>query len=154
MVNEFSWFLSTSLLKKVLPERFFFAKTPLSPAERQAIVEQNLKDHTIWFDCRLSHNHICHVEVLRKIEEVLRNVWKVYAIVHFVPFILFKRKEIAKAIKEKDWGKVFGSFWRLIKGFSKSMSFIGMYTFFAMCNWCYTKNYFRGLTCRPTFDWS
>ena len=27
-----------------------------------------------------------------------------------------------------------------------------MYTFFAMCNWCYTKNYFRGLSCRHIYS--
>lgn len=151
MVNEFSWFLSTSVLKKLLPSKYFFSKTPLSESARLAIIEQNSRDHTIWFDCSLSHNHICHIEVIRKIEEVLRNVWKVYAIVHVVPFLLFKRKELSKYIKSNDWKSVLGQLWRLAKGFSKSMSFIGMYTFFAMCNWCYTKNYFRGLSCKLNY---
>ena len=39
MVNEFSSFLSVNLLRKILPERFFFSKTPLSENARQAIID-------------------------------------------------------------------------------------------------------------------
>lgn len=96
-----------------------------------------MADNTIWFGCDISHDHICHVEVIRKVEQVFRNTWKVYAIVHVVPVILFKSKMIVGMVKKKQWKEIFQILTKTLKGFFKSMSFLSLYTLFAMFTWCY-----------------
>lgn len=145
--NENSWYLTTEILKKFMPSDWFFINPQLTQEQRELIIETNKKNHSIFFDCKLNHNHVCHIEVIRKVEETARNAWIVYAVVHVVPFLIFKRKQIKACIKNKDWKGLCKMFFNVFKGFLRSMSFIGVYTLFAMFTWCYSKNYFNGLSC-------
>jgi hypothetical protein len=151
VANEHSWYLTTAILKKFVPASWFFINEKMTQEQRQAIVAENLKNHTIWFPCSQNHNHVCHVEVIRKVEETFRNAWIVYAVVHVVPFLIFKRKQIKKCFAERDFKGLAKLFFGVFQGFLRSMSFIGLYTFFAMWTWCYGKNFFQGLTCKVHF---
>jgi hypothetical protein len=71
------------------------------------------------------------VESFRKAENIGRKGFKVYALVHIVPFILFKRKKWKKN-KVKETLK-------LIKGIARSMTFISLWGLIGKFVWCHDK---------------
>lgn len=84
--------------------------------------------------CADLHEHTsCLREFLRKYENVLKNNWSFYLVLHVLPFLLFKLRKMKNKSREERLRML----WALVKGYGGSIMFMG--TFVAvlkmLCCW-------------------
>lgn len=118
-------------LKKVLPNYMFFSKKPLD----EDLYKRLLNTCDTNLPCDQLHDHYCIIDALRKSYNNLPMFFKLYGLIHLIPFIVFKRKRVLKE-PSKEIKK-------LLINFGRSMGFILFCCTFAKYGWCImakTKN--------------
>jgi hypothetical protein len=81
--------------------------------------------------CDRCHEDDCFIEVFRRGEQIIRTTWKIYVLVHVIPFLLFKRKKWSKNKFKETLKLLFG----ILRSFTLVFSYGGLGTLV----WCYDK---------------
>jgi len=86
--------------------------------------------------CSHYHDNACYIAALQKIAVMTRSGWKIYAIIHFTTFIIFKSRKLHK----KPIKKIL----RAIMGLIRSLGFSATYGYWITWSLCYVTKLNRG----------
>ena len=111
-------------LRKIFPENYFYPKNELSKEE----IKMMMRKFDLPNDCRNFHDNACVVHRLDKLVDSTIHGMKVYAFVHFIPLLLYKRKQLRENPKQV--------LKKTFKAWLHSMLFTMFGMYFARSGWC------------------
>lgn len=132
--DEIKWW---PIFKKIMPKSHFF---PQQLADTQQVAElfetstpPSNPDQTN-MPCSNFHANSCTVASFERVIHCFPVFWKSYLIIHLIPLLLFKRKQL---IQRKTRRKALVKF---LKGYGRSLLFVSSYNFFAKRAFCLAPN--------------
>jgi hypothetical protein len=93
-------------LRLVLPAKDFYPMKVMTEAQRNLCLSHskfpfswifltfNLDVRNVC--CSYYHDNACYIAAIQKIAVLAKSGWKIYAIIHFTTFILFKSRKLHK----------------------------------------------------------
>ena len=82
-------------LKRILPSKMFYDAKPLLEDSIKYIVEKGRRLLTVGGDvpdCHHFHDNACSTRQLMKTVNIFNSTFKLYFLIHLVPWLIFKRK--------------------------------------------------------------
>ena len=132
--NAISW----TLLNKLFPASFMSEIVPDVGSDgvmfgKGSKFAETLKSGEFNYDCSHCHQNSCWNFPLEKMDTCTPKFAKTYFVIHLIPLLLFKRKEL----RNKPWPTIK----QFLIGFLKSMAFIEWYCYFGTRAICAVKGF-------------
>ena len=129
-----------NFVRSFTPSNWWYPVEPITEEIKSQLLEDAIQRVSV--ACTHRHNNYCMIEGWRKCSDVTLRSVKLYLLVHLIPFLIFKRGK-DKYSKE--------SLLKLLKGFLRSLGFIGGFAFIGEICLCYMPrklNHFSPLWCK------
>ena len=111
-------------LSKLLPADLFHAAPKL---DHQGVLDRALQDG-VFAGCQELHNNSCVVHNLVKVINIIKASGKMYFLVHLIPVLLFKRKQLKK--------KPVHTIVKMLLGWMRSVAFVCTYALVSRIGYC------------------
>ena len=136
-------------LKKILPFVNFSQdkRKPLDDIYFEKLIKNSKKNTNKdqpYIDCKYDHNFSCELEAFIKSTESVTRIYKIYLLVHLVPYLLFKRKKIKN--------EPISSFLDLCHRVFRSTFSIFMMVFFHKVIRCRLTKFFKKFTSKTIYN--
>ena len=115
-----------SLLRLLTPSSMWHPQRPLPAEEKMEMLAQAIERVSVQCDTRHPHSHL--LEAWRKTADVTLRSVKMYALVHLVPFLVFKKRKDKYTVKNLK---------KLIKNILRSLLFIAGFACIGELCLCY-----------------
>lgn len=133
------------ILKMFFPAKDFYPMKVMTEAQKQLCLSHskrlifilniyNLDVRNVC--CSYYHDNACYIAAIQKIAVMARSGWKIYAIIHFTTFILFKSRKLHKKPLKKIAKALYGLF--------KSLAFSATYGYWITWSLCYVTKFNKG----------
>ena len=130
--------LSWTVLNKLFPASLMREMVPDLGTDglnhgRGSIFAEKLRQGDFDYDCSHVHKNSCWSFPLEKMDICTPKFAKTYFVIHLIPLLLFKRKEL----RNKPWPTIK----QFLIGFLKSMAFVEWYCYFGTKAICSISGY-------------
>lgn len=120
-----------TLLKPITPSSWWFPKADLSIEERALFFEKSCREGGVILPCKFIHPDDCRIDTIRSGLGMLSRMYKLYALTHIIPHLLFRKDKFS-----------FKSLLRLAGNILRTWLMFFMYAFVGKIMWCFPKKYF------------
>ena len=124
-----------SVFRLILPKSMFNPLIQATSSEIAGFFE--MAAERAFLPCQHRHPHSCFLEAFRKGFDVAYRTSKFYALIHLIPFVIFK---VRKGKVDRQ------SLWKLVKGILHSLAFISGFSTVAILGLCFGPNILKYFT--------